>query len=181
MTVDSNFAFLDQISAEFIKRHRKSRIQNANAYGLDKNFKPTVRSAVHYHNTNHQSIAQEERVGKLLAKVEDMRRVMGVNINLALQRGEKFERLVQKSDELEEDAQIFKRKSARVKRIQQRKYYIKWAIMAAIVSVVGFTFLYVVLISFCGAKFQRCQRSDGPGQVAQDDAQQENENLFLRF
>jgi hypothetical protein len=106
-----NFAFLDHICADFTKQYRKSRIEKANAYALDKAFTPKVRTAMHYHNVNHKTIAQEERVKKLLTKVDYMKRVMGVSINLLLEKGENLQKLVQKSDELETDAKIFRKKS----------------------------------------------------------------------
>jgi hypothetical protein len=155
---DRNFAFLEQIATEFVKRHRKGRIETANAYALDKDFSPTVRSCMHHHNINHKSIAQEERVINLMAKVDNMKHVMGTNIHLMLERSDALEELVDKSETLEEDAAVFRRKSTVVRRRHQRKFWFKRMVLAAL-FLIGFSmFLYVTTVAFCGARLQYCTR-----------------------
>lgn len=155
----SNFAFLEQISDEFTKQHRAGRIANANAYALDKNFSPTVRSAVHYHNVNHKSIAQEERVQRLLAKVENMQKVMGRNIDLLLERGDNLEKMQRKSEQMEKDVAVFKKRSVVLRRKTQRKYYFS----VIMLSIIVFAIIYLSTIGICGAGFQYCKPSGKGG------------------
>ena len=156
ITFDRNFAFLEQISTEFFKRHRARRIATCNAYALNNAFQPTVRSAVHYHNVNHQDLAREERVQRILAKVQDMQQVLGRSIDLLLERGENIERLQGKMDVLEQDASIFKKKSAIIRARTLRKYYFRNAFYAF----VALALLYVFMASVCGAAFENCRRED---------------------
>lgn len=144
------------MATEFVKRHRKGRINTANAYALDKDFSPTVRSSMHYHNINHNSLAQEERVVKLMAKVENMKHVMGAQIHLMLERADRLDKLVDQSESLEEDAAVFRRKSSVHRRRQQRKYWFKQIVLVALCMIVFSLFLYITTISICGAKMQRC-------------------------
>lgn len=139
--------------------HRKGRIRTANAYALDKNFAPTMRSAMHYHNVHHKELRQEEKVTRVLAQVQDIRDVMGRNLNMILERGDKFEGILAKSDQLNADADIFRKNSRQAKRILRRRYYFWYAVFAAIVIV----FLYMVVAGVCGAGLQRCRRSDDAG------------------
>jgi vesicle-associated membrane protein 7 len=154
---------LQHICLEFTKRHRPRRIANCNAYALDKDFKPTVRAAVHYHNVNHKSLAQEERVQKLNAKICNLQQIMGRNIDLLLERGENLDDLLVKSEGLEKDAAVFKKKSVVIRRRTQRKYYFWMGIYISI----GIVFVYMFTVGVCGEGFQYCRvqtyRSDGGG------------------
>lgn len=70
LSIRRNFAFLDHVQKEFTKLFKPNRIKNSNAYSLDKIFKPNVRSAMHYYNTNQNDLAREESVQKVIAKVQ---------------------------------------------------------------------------------------------------------------
>lgn len=150
-----NFAFLDSVQKEFTKLFKAKRIENANAHSLDKIFKPNMRSSMHYHNTNHKDLAREESVQKVMAKVQDLHQVMNRNINLLLERGENLEALLDKSDFLQEEAVVFKKKSRIMLRQQRRKYYIRIAIIVSIVA--GLSFL--ASLGICGVGYKYCRAS----------------------
>ena len=154
-----NFAFLDHVQKEFTKLFKANRIQKANAYSLDKIFKPNMRSAMHYYNTNHKDWAREESVQKVMAKVQDIKEVMNRNINLLLERGENLEALLDKSDLLQEEANVFKKKSRVMLQRQRRKYYIRIAVIVAIVA--GLSFLASLGICGMGYKYCRASREGG--------------------
>ena len=143
--------------------HRKGRIRTANAYALDKNFGPTMRSAMHYHNIHHKELRQEEKVTRMLAQVQDIRDVMGRNLHMILERGQRFDGILAKSDKLNADADVFRKKSREAKRILQRRYYFWIAVFAVVVLF----FLYIVVVGVCGAGLKRCRAStyqqDGGG------------------
>jgi len=139
--------------------HRKGRIRTANAYAMDKNFAPSMRSSMHYHNINHKELRQEEKVTRLLAQVSDLRDVMGRNLSLILKRGEKFDGILARSDALNADAAVFRKKSRQAKRAMQRKYYF-WYVVFAVIFVF---FLYVVTAGICGPGLDRCKSSNGQG------------------
>ena len=148
-----NFAFLEHVQKEFTKLFKPKRIENANAYALDGTFKPNMRSAMHYHNTNHNALAREESVQKVMAKVQDLQVVMNRNINLLLERGEQLDTLLNRSDLLQEDAKVFKKKSRVMLRQQKRRYYARIVTIVCIVA--GLSFL--ASIGICGVGFKYCR------------------------
>jgi Synaptobrevin len=150
-----NFSFLMSIEKEFTKMFRTGRIQTANAYSLSNNFTPTIRSSMHYHNIHMNELRQEEHVQALRIKVDTIRTIMGRNINMILERGTKLDTLLSKSDTLNKDAQVFKKKSKQAKHLMQRKYYFWYAIFAFILIV----FLYMTVVSTCGIRFEYCRAS----------------------
>jgi vesicle-associated membrane protein 7 len=141
------------IEKEFTKMFRAGRIQTANAYSLSNNFTPTIRSSMHYHNIHMKELRQEEHVQALRVKVDTIRTIMGRNINMILDRGTKLDSLLAKSDSLNKDAQVFKKKSKQAKHMMQRKYYFWYATFAFILIV----FLYMTVVSTCGIRLEYCR------------------------
>jgi vesicle-associated membrane protein 7 len=160
-----NFAFLDHIHQEFTKYYKPRRIQSANAYAMEKKFMPILRSATHYHNVNAAKIGQDKHVQTAQGKVEDMKVVMGRNLNLLMERGENIDALASKSEFLREDASVFKRKSLRMRNKMRRKWMCMTAILAAIVLVL----IYLVVVGFCGVELHYCLSSSNNSAAAAND------------
>jgi vesicle-associated membrane protein 7 len=120
---------------------------------MDQNFSPMIRSTMHYHNIHHNEIKQDEKVKNLLAKVENIRDVMGRNIHMLLQRGEKFDDILAKSDKLNMDAQVFKKNAKHTKQILCRRYYFTCAVLSFIILAL----LYMSLVGVCGFDLSRCK------------------------
>lgn len=147
------FAFLDHLEQEFTKRFRAGRINTANAYSLNKEFQPNLRSAMHYHNVHHEEVACDEKVQKIMSNVDSLKRVMGRNIALVLENQQKFEALIAKSDIMKEDAIIFKKKSNVLKVTTRNKAYcysVMFFLLILTVTMLG-------LITFCGQGMQYCR------------------------
>jgi vesicle-associated membrane protein 7 len=120
-------------------------------------FKPTMRSAMHHYNVNHDKLARDEKVQALLARVDDMKSVMGRNINLLMERGEKFDHLVQKSDALVEDAQIFKKRARIIDRKRRRKTCMTRAICGSLICIMILVLLFSAVIGICGVGLTYCR------------------------
>jgi vesicle-associated membrane protein 7 len=132
---------------------------------MEKKFMPILRSATHYHNVNAAKISQDKHVGTALGKVEDMKVVMGRNLNLLMERGENIEAMAIKSDNMRQDASIFKRKSVRMRNKMRRKFICMMAILAAIALIL----LYLVVIGFCGVGLDYCRSSGSNAEAAAND------------
>lgn len=141
---------------EFCRQYRPGRIKTANAYAFDRNFKPTLRSAMHFHNMNHTSIASEERVQSLRVQVNRMKEVMGMHIQLLLERGDDLSRLSRKSDAMQEDVSIFRRNASRNRRRQARRMYLTVAAGAFIVIVL----LILLSLGICGVGYRYCRHTE---------------------
>jgi len=157
-----NFHFLEHLHGEFTRLYRPWRINGANAYAFDKNFSPSLRSAMHYHNVNHRELARDQKVQALLAQVEDFKDVMGRNINILMENSQKATALMSMSTEMQHDAQVFKKRSSALKNMEKRRNCLNLAFGAGVVLVL----LYVFVLSICGARLEQCQapsNSNGGG------------------
>ena len=154
-----NFAFLQAISKEFVASFNRRRIQNCNAYALDKQFRPILRTTLHYYNTHHNELSKDQQVTKLLAQVEDMKAVLGRNINLLLERETRLDRLVDKSEQLKHDTQVFKKRTSTLVKDKKWKNVKYIALITFIVSI----FIYMIIAASCGGvKLDKC-REGGAG------------------
>mmetsp|Transcript_17029 Transcript_17029/g.42547 ORF Transcript_17029/g.42547 Transcript_17029/m.42547 type:complete len:274 (-) Transcript_17029:2110-2931(-) len=154
-----NFGFLQAIANEFGARYTKRRIKSANSYAMDKEFKPTLRSTMHHYNVHRQDIMREEnpQIDNLLNQVEDLKNVLGRNLNLLLERDEYIDNLMDKAVQARRDSLVFKRKSKQVKRHVGMKAFKMWGIICLSITF----FIYMIIISACGFGFQYCRSSGG--------------------
>jgi hypothetical protein len=157
LLLSRNFAFLELVNTEFTSLYKERRIEKANAYGLDKDFGPHLRSAMHYYNSNGERLRREAKVEDLVKQIESMKTVMGRNIHLALERGENLDNLVEKSDKMQKDSLVFK------KRGNQLKKTIRWQNMKYACCLGG---LVICLVWFfvsclCGLNLSRCIQDKG--------------------
>ena len=97
------------------------------------------------------------------AKLDDVKNVMVQNIENVLERGEKLELLVDKTDKLQHSAFSFHRSS---KRLQRAMWLKKMKIYAIMFLGAGLLILFISMM-ICGADFSKCH-SDGSGD---DDSQ----------
>lgn len=68
-------------------------------------------------------LSQDQRVNMLMAQVDDLRNVLGRNVNLLIQQETKINSLIEKSEQTKKDSLVFKRKSIRMKREQRNKSF----------------------------------------------------------
>lgn len=145
------------MKTEFTSLYKERRIEKANAYGLDKDFGPHLRSAMHYYNSNIERLRREAKVENLVKQIESLKTVMGRNINLALERGENLQMLAEKSDQMRRDTQVFKKRGNHLKKTmmwQNTKYSFFLGGLA-----VGLVWLLMSCI--CGLNFSRCIPKQG--------------------
>jgi hypothetical protein len=121
--------------------------------GMQKVFEPTIRSHMHYHNINAQTLATDARVQAIQTQVSDVSTIMGRNLDLLLLRGVRVDRLHRQSQALEQDAAVFKKNSRILRRSQQRRYYFAAFVCVAISCAV----LYLAVIGVCGTDFTYCR------------------------
>lgn len=148
-----SFAYLETLHKDFIRMFRTGRINKCKAYTLDKEFTVTVRSIVHYHNVNHNKIRQEERVRVLEAKVITMKSILGNNITLLIQRNENLEILHNKSNDLEDKVQVFRKSTKLILKQQKYKYYTYHILIGLCILFA----IYIGLIIPCGLLLQKCE------------------------
>eukprot|EP00527_Entomoneis_sp_CCMP2396_P005506 CAMPEP_0198144094 /NCGR_PEP_ID=MMETSP1443-20131203/12969_1 /TAXON_ID=186043 /ORGANISM="Entomoneis sp., Strain CCMP2396" /LENGTH=270 /DNA_ID=CAMNT_0043807437 /DNA_START=85 /DNA_END=897 /DNA_ORIENTATION=- len=157
-----NFAFLSLMCKEFTRLHNARRIRAANAYAMENTFQPNLRSSMHHYNVNHDQISKEAKVKKLESQLQDFKKVMGVNINLLMERGESLDSMVHRSEELEVEAQVFRKRSAIILRRTKKKYYKTVLIYVGLAALVIGVVALLAMFRVCGIDLSYCRgESDG--------------------
>jgi vesicle-associated membrane protein 7 len=103
------FAFLEDVKARFITA-QGSTAATAHAYALN-SFAPVLKARAAYHNN-----PMNDTVSRVTGEVNELREVMVENISNILERGDRLELLVQKTDDFADSAFVFKRGATTLKR-----------------------------------------------------------------
>lgn len=111
-----NFNYLEDLQRDFAAKYTPNKINRAKAYGMDKAFRPAIEKLAHHYNVNREDMATDQRIVQLSSQVDDLKNVVGKNIGLILQRGESIGQLATKSQQMEADASVFKKRSTNLKR-----------------------------------------------------------------
>jgi len=162
-----NFDFLTSLHSDFTNSFRAGRIARANAYGMDKQFAPNIRTSMHYYNTNHQKLTREQKVQKTLTEIENLKESLGQNIQLVLRQTENLEKMAQKSEVAKKNSMVFKKKANQL----HRKLWWMNTSSCLILSIVVVCLIYVMFAMSCGWRLTGCRVSQGNGasQAAGDD------------
>ena len=111
-----NFSYLEDLRRDFAGKYTPNKINRANAYGMSKAFRPAIEKLAHHYNVNREDMATDQRVLHLSSQVDDLKNVVGKNISMVLQRGESIGQLATKSEQMEADASVFKKRSTTLKK-----------------------------------------------------------------
>ncbi|CAG8452498.1 7072_t:CDS:2 [Paraglomus brasilianum] len=103
------FAFLEDIKQRF-KVYSKDRIDTALAYGMNE-FSKIIAERMEYYSSNPNA----DRIRQVHGEIEQVKDVMVHNIERVLERGERIELLVDKTDSLNQQAFAFKKRSTALK------------------------------------------------------------------
>ncbi|KAI9264388.1 synaptobrevin-domain-containing protein [Phascolomyces articulosus] len=105
------FAFLQDLKEKFLSTYGKERALQSPAYGLQE-FSRVMGKQMDYFSTNPSS----DRLKQVHGEIEQVKDVMVHNIERVLERGERIELLVDKTDNLNQQAFAFKKRSTQLKR-----------------------------------------------------------------
>jgi hypothetical protein len=147
-----DFAFLQATARDFSGKYTKRRIKNCNAYALDKDFSPNVRTSMHYYNTNRKSLGRDPKINALMGRVEDMKTILGRNLTLLLEREHKLDALMEKSEQTRRDSLVFKKRAIKLKNEVENRSFKLWCLIAGTLAL----FMYAIITSQCGFRFQNC-------------------------
>jgi hypothetical protein len=148
-----NFAYLQALAHDFGGRYSKRRIRSANSYAMDKEFKAMMRSTMHHYNINRTELSRNDQINSLLAKVEDLKNVLGKNMELMMQREQHLDSLMDKATQAKRDSMVFRKQAAQAKRQMAIKSYKMWFLICLSLLVM----FYVIITSTCGFRLQYCR------------------------
>ncbi|KAG0007402.1 Vesicle-associated membrane protein [Entomortierella chlamydospora] len=106
------FAFLQDIKEKFLAQYGRERaLESLVPYSMNE-FSKTIAKQMEYFSTNPNA----DRIKHVQGEIEQVKDVMVQNIERVLERGERIELLVDKTDNLNQQAFVFKRRSSMLKR-----------------------------------------------------------------
>jgi len=138
------FAFLNDIQLQFREKFNELQIKGAFAYSLQNQFGDLLKSRMKYFSET------KDNLGNLIDKLEDTKQIMVDNVGKILERGEKIEVLVQKTQDMSGMASNLKSRAGQLKNKKRWENY-----RTKIILFLLFLILIYVIIGFaCGFGFQ---------------------------
>mmetsp|Transcript_5101 Transcript_5101/g.7049 ORF Transcript_5101/g.7049 Transcript_5101/m.7049 type:complete len:220 (+) Transcript_5101:66-725(+) len=140
------FQFLEDIQRRFHATYGGAG-QTAIAYALNADFAPVIKRQMDYFNSQ-----EGDDIGRVKNKINEVKDVMMQNIDNVLERGEKLELLVERSDNLQQESFKFQRSAKHLRRAQL------WSKVKTgfFVSLIVLCFCYFVAATVCGISLNEC-------------------------
>jgi vesicle-associated membrane protein 7 len=146
------FAFLQDLKQLFLNRYGLDIPQRAIAFSMNEDFSPTIQQRMEYFNSE-EADRGIDNIGAVKSQIDEVRDVMVQNIEKVLERGEKIELLVDKTDRLNQQAFRFESSS----RALRKAMYWKKMRCYIIVGVISVLLIYVASVALCGFDYHHCK------------------------
>lgn len=145
-----NFAFLKDIQEKFVSTYGQLG-KTAIAFAMNEEFSRVIRKQMDYFNSG-----QGDKIGSIAKQLDATKDIMIENIDKILERGEKIELLVDKTDKLSEQAYKFEKSSRQLKHTMYWQNFKMYALIGFVVAVV----IFFIAASACGGlSFSGCRSS----------------------
>ncbi|KAI8351332.1 synaptobrevin domain-containing protein [Mortierella sp. GBAus27b] len=139
------FAFLQDIKQKFLDQYGQERaLSSLVPYSMNE-FSRTIAKQMEYYSTN----PNVDKIRQVQGEIEQVKDVMVHNIERVLERGERIELLVDKTDNLNQQAYAFKKRSVNLKRAM---WYKNMKLTLALAGVILFL-VYLIYCAACGFPF----------------------------
>ncbi|XP_039048015.1 vesicle-associated membrane protein 721-like isoform X1 [Hibiscus syriacus] len=135
-------AFLERIKEDFTKRYGGGKAAAAPANSLSKEFGPKLKEHMQYCIDHPEEIS---KIAKVKAQVSEVKGVMMENIEKVLDRGEKIELLVDKTENLRYQAQDFRQQGTQMR----RKMWLQNMKIKLIVLGILIALILIIVLSVC--------------------------------
>eukprot|EP00760_Papus_ankaliazontas_P024294 PhM_4_TR2214/c0_g1_i1/m.33125/K08515/VAMP7; vesicle-associated membrane protein 7 len=106
------------------------------------------------HQMDYFNDPRNDKVRHIRAQIDETKQIMVENIERLLDRGDHIDSLVQKTDNLRDEASTFKKSAVTLKRQMWWKKVWMWAIIIFIVLAAG---VAVSMVLCGGVKYEKCQ------------------------
>ncbi|KAK7852934.1 vesicle-associated membrane protein 722 [Quercus suber] len=135
-------AFLERIKDDFVSRYSAGKADTASANSLNKEFGPKLKEHMQYCVDHPEEIS---KLAKVKAQVSEVKGVMMENIEKVLDRGEKIELLVDKTENLHQQAQDFRTSGTKIR----RKMWLQNMKIKLIVLGILIALILIIVLSIC--------------------------------
>ncbi|KAK1303656.1 hypothetical protein QJS10_CPB11g01463 [Acorus calamus] len=135
-------AFLERIKDDFIARYGRGKAANAPANSLSKEYGVKLKEQMQYCSDHPEEIS---KLAKVQAQVSEVKSVMTENIQKVIDRGEKVSVLVDKTEDLQNNARSFQKQGNEMRRkmwLQNMK--IKLTILGILIALI-----LIIVLSIC--------------------------------
>lgn len=143
------FSFLDEVKRAWRDNYQGVE-QTAIAFSLNDQFAPVLERQIEEFNTNPSA----DNISKVRSQIDNVKGVMIENIDILLERGEKIELLVDKSDKLNHQAFKFEKSSKALKSTMMCKKIKVYILIFVVIGVIAFFIAAMV----CGMDFKKCKK-----------------------
>ncbi|CAA0818658.1 Putative vesicle-associated membrane protein 726 [Striga hermonthica] len=134
-------AFLERVKDDFNKKYGGGKAATAGPNSLKRGFGPKLKEQMQYCVDHPEEINQ---LAKVKAQVSEVKGVMMENIEKVLDRGEKIELLVDKTENLRSQAQDFRTQGTKIRRkMWYQNMKIKLIVFGIAVAIVLIIFLSI--------------------------------------
>ncbi|KAF0976883.1 hypothetical protein FDP41_004178 [Naegleria fowleri] len=144
------FNFLEDIKERFLTQYPGDQSKRIQPNGLNREFGQVLKQQTKFFNNPKQN----DRIQKVKGQIEEVKDIMIDNIDKVLDRGEKIDLLVNRTGDLVDSAELYKRKSKKLKNNMLYRNIIIVAVIVIIVLIV----LFLIIWFACGfPAFDRCR------------------------
>lgn len=143
------FQYLKDIQQRFVSTYG-DRAKKAIAFAFNADFQKVLQQRMKVSNAAAANSA--DKLGKVEDQINEVKGVMIQNIDKVLQRGEKIELLVDKTEQLNEHAVVFHKGS----RDLRRQLMWKNIKLTLLILLIIFAVCYVISALACGAALDNC-------------------------
>ncbi|KAF3653163.1 hypothetical protein BC332_31228 [Capsicum chinense] len=135
-------AFLDRVKDDFSKKYGGGKAATAGPKSLNKEFGSKLKEHMKYCCEHPEEIS---KLSKVKAQVSEVKGVMMENIEKVLDRGEKIELLVDKTDNLRSQAQDFRQQGTKIR----RKLWYENMKIKLVVAAIILVLILIIILSVC--------------------------------
>ncbi|OIV94203.1 hypothetical protein TanjilG_28142 [Lupinus angustifolius] len=135
-------AFLERVKDDFVAKYGGGKAATAPPNSLNKEFGPKLKEHMQYCVDHPEEIS---KLAKVKAQVSEVKGVMMENIEKVLDRGEKIELLVDKTESLHHQAQDFRNSGTQIR----RKMWLKNMKTKLIVLSIVILLILIIVLSVC--------------------------------
>jgi len=142
------FRFLDSVLDKFLKQFEQ-RVHSAIAFAMNTEFSPVIASEIKRFSkkaSDSSSAGDPDKITTVQAEIDQVKDIMVANIDVIIERGEKLELLVDKTEHLATNSITFRNTS----RSLQRAIWWKNMKLTIGLGLGVIVFLYVVVSLACG-------------------------------
>eukprot|EP01018_Ginkgo_biloba_P032974 Gb_02575 [translate_table: standard] len=136
------FAFLEHVKEDFKQHYGGGMSDAAVAHSLDKDYGPKLRDHMQYCMDHPEEMS---KLSKIKAQVSEVKGIMMDNIEKVLDRGEKIELLVDKSENLRFQADNFQRQGRQLR----RKMWLKNFKVKLMVLSIFIVIILIIWLAIC--------------------------------